>query len=613
MKLTLGESLIGADSLERGTGREQAAYIVSARREQQGKSAVSAKAVRTGLKSIGGITQKRGTQGTGSRDENSPWAQASLAEAEQFQVQIITPEEEERIAAEQAAAAAATGPLFKVDGCSRRVRSLADDPLRIIGRDESLDVPYSWWRNWWNTQPAKLRQKSKRETCGLVGYVDSFTFGDGKTEPAYLLSAGEWGIYAMRTDDVIKLLPARLRKEEEPVDESGRVPLLAISWWDEKHKKVVLSNHASKWETRYPRSPGGKNFMAYADGGKLLPRQRRTKAKFTGDGGRYGFGVMMTKDADGELHGHRMKPFNYSSTSLIGMKTYRKRERAELARVADFEQGGWGNEGLGVSEATEELPGGRYQIRYGESWPEELKAACATAHDGLDANTCVTDLMDHVVAQSELAFANTPYANSFVIFHDALVQWWEQDDSKTGEMGAQTYLREVLGIGLERQLHIYEGDEETGADERVAKRYVGKLVGDRPELCPLDSNLFADYETAMRQNLAHTYILPHDHPEKFLSGTPDQVQELMERTWDWDGTLTGGKGSPTSARIVEDILRFPKAVAAIVAAKGTRLEGANIRSGKRRPRTQPYEYPSCPTAEAIRGRSGTCWTQKARR
>ena len=64
--------------------------------------------------------------------------------------------------------------------------------------------------------------------------------------------------------------------------------------------------------------------------------------------------------------------------------------------------------------------------------------------------------------------------------------------------------------------------------------------------------------------------------------------------------MTDGKGSPTSARIVEDILRsFPKAVDAIVAAKGTKLEGPNIRSGRRRPRTQPYEYPSCPTAEAM--------------
>ena len=39
------------------------------------------------------------------------------------------------------------------------------------------------------------------------------------------------------------------------------------------------------------------------------------------------------------------------------------------------------------------------------------------------------------------------------------------------------YLRDVLGIGPERQLHIFGGDEETGTDERVTKRYVDKLVG----------------------------------------------------------------------------------------------------------------------------------------
>lgn len=286
-----------------------------------------------------------------------------------------------------------------------------------------------------------------------------------------------------------------------------------------------------------------------------------------------------------------MEPFNYSDTKMVGVKTYRVRERAELARVANFTRDGWGEAGLGVCEATEQLPGGRYQVRYGDGWREELKAACAKKHDGLDAITCVTDEMDHIVAESKRAFADTPYADSFVLFHDALTQWWEKE--------AQDYLRDELGIGLDRQLHIYDADEESGADERVAKRYVGKLVGDRPELCPLDSNLFAYYETAMRQNVAHTHILPHTHEEKFLLGTPAEVQRTMLRTWDFDGSRTGGKGTPTSADIVRDILRFPLALAAIIEAKGAKVEGANLRSGRRRQRTQPYEYPSCPTAEAL--------------
>ena len=55
-----------------------------------------------------------------------------------------------------------------------------------------------------------------------------------------------------------------------------------------------------------------------------------------------------------------------------------------------------------------------------------------------------------------------------------------------------------------------------------------------PEFCPLDSNLFSDYEFAMRQNLAYTYDLPHDHPDKFLVGTASEVQSI---TWSARGHI----------------------------------------------------------------------------
>ena len=140
-KLTQGEALIGADCLESGKGRGQAAHQVSAWRQLQGKSAVSEKAVRTGFKRLDGVTQRRGTDGTGSRDVESAWALASLAQAEQFTSQIVLPEEEERAAAEQEVEAAATGPWLKVEG--RRVRSLADDPWHVIGKSEYIIAPYS--------------------------------------------------------------------------------------------------------------------------------------------------------------------------------------------------------------------------------------------------------------------------------------------------------------------------------------------------------------------------------------------------------------------------------------------------------------------------------------
>ena len=73
-----------------------------------------------------------------------------------------------------------------------------------------------------------------------------------------------------------------------------------------------------------------------------------------------------------------------------------------------------------------------------------------------------------------------------------------------------------------RQLCIQEGIYDD-----VAAHYRGDLVCDSPEFCPLHSNLSSDFETAMRQNVAYTYDLEHDHPQKFLSGTAEQVQDLI--------------------------------------------------------------------------------------
>ena len=165
---------------------------------------------------------------------------------------------------------------------------------------------------------------------------------------------------------------------------------------------------------------------------------------------------------------------------------------------------------------------------------------------------------------------------SFVIYHDALKQWWEPE--------AQAHLL-THGIGPERQLCI-RGD----TNDAVAKHYVNKLVGDSPEFCPLDSNIFSDYEFAMRQNLAHTHWLPHDHPDKWLAGTAAKVQQLMELTWAHDGAVR-------SERIVEDICRFPAALDAVIAAKGAKVAHLDNRKGRRVSR--PYVAPRCAAVDEL--------------
>ena len=65
--------------------------------------------------------------------------------------------------------------------------------------------------------------------------------------------------------------------------------------------------------------------------------------------------LMMKEGADGEMEGYKMKPFNYSSTWVVGVKAYEKREAAELARVADFTGGGWGDAGLGIAASLKRM------------------------------------------------------------------------------------------------------------------------------------------------------------------------------------------------------------------------------------------------------------------
>jgi len=273
-------------------------------------------------------------------------------------------------------------------------------------------------------------------------------------------------------------------------------------------------------------------------------------------------------------HPLQMKPFNYSSTKVVGVKAYEKRQAQELARVAAFTRDGWGTEGLGVSAATEELPGGRFQLRVGgeaEGGVREdaRQARGADLRDGPDGPLCLgmrPALRRHALRRLVRHLPRCP-----------LKQWWEKEP--------QEHLLEKHGIGPERQMCI-----KGGTNDEVAGHYVNKLVGDSPELMPLDSNLFSYYENAMKLNIAHTDILPHDHEEKFLIGTPADVQKTMLRTWEL---------VPTSAQIVQDIMRFPIALDAIIAAKGAKVDWLDNRKGRRasRKRPAPHVPPSCPAAE----------------
>ena len=167
--------------------------------------------------------------------------------------------------------------------------------------------------------------------------------------------------------------------------------------------------------------------------------------------------------------------------------------------------------------------------------------------------------MKHVVEHSKAAYAGSTHEHNFVIFHDALSQWWEPS--------AQEFMR---SLGFQhRQVKCI------GATNAGRPRYANKLVGNSPELCrALDSHGFADLKNAIDVNRALTCaVFPVGDARRFEMGTPSAVFSTMSRCW---------QVAPSSARVMEDIKALPRVIEKIIAYKGCCVPDEFLRDGRRR-------------------------------
>eukprot|EP00968_Pinguiococcus_pyrenoidosus_P003987 scaffold264_cov317-Pinguiococcus_pyrenoidosus.AAC.1 len=78
-----------------------------------------------------------------------------------------------------------------------------------------------------------------------------------------------------------------------------------------------------------------------------------------------------------------------------------------------------------------------------------------------------------------------------------------------------------------RQIRIMSTD--------VAKVYRGKLVGDSPELMPLDNSLFRDFEVAVGDFVQQTLHLDEDDDMKYSMSTPKRAWNCLLRVWQAGG------------------------------------------------------------------------------
>lgn len=167
--------------------------------------------------------------------------------------------------------------------------------------------------------------------------------------------------------------------------------------------------------------------------------------------------------------------------------------------------------------------------------------------------TCITRIIDHVVAQGNIIYFGSKFEKTWRIYHDALSTWW------SGE--AQSYIKQI-GFA-DRQIRLL--------DPAVAARYGLGMVGNSPELNPLDSHCFADLERMIDHHISLTWHLPCNDIRKFSRGTPAEAAQTTMKLWN----------ILPDSKIIEDIQAIPKALQLIIEAKGCAVDVINNRHGRR--------------------------------
>ena len=67
---------------------------------------------------------------------------------------------------------------------------------------------------------------------------------------------------------------------------------------------------------------------------------------------------------------------------------------------------------------------GPYEARFGSNWWQEIENAIGK---GPNAVICVTKLLQHAIDEGNCVFADTPYRDTWVIYHDTLSAWWSKE------------------------------------------------------------------------------------------------------------------------------------------------------------------------------------------
>ena len=210
-----------------------------------------------------------------------------------------------------------------------------------------------------------------------------------------------------------------------------------------------------------------------------------------------------------------------------------------------------------------------YLSRYGEeNWRKEIEKVSY-----MKKYCCICELVTHIHDKTRDAFKGTRYEQTYLFYHDALITMTDKDC--LAWMEEKGYLeRWILPVlGCNNEIII---ENENGVP-KINKNYKGRPVGDCMELMPLDNSLFRDLRTCFDMHVTLTSILPSTDLRRFSKSTPKCITSSISRIWDPETGV-----SPSSNRIIQDILRVKENIELVVEAGGAIVPGVCDRNGHRR-------------------------------
>ena len=189
----------------------------------------------------------------------------------------------------------------------------------------------------------------------------------------------------------------------------------------------------------------------------------------------------------------------------------------------------------------------------------------------------IKDLVQHINRKIAAAFKGIKYKSTYLFYHDTLsvmcdkdcLEWMEEEGI------LKRWICPILGCNNEITIVMENGEIKRN------KNYVGTLVGDCPEVMPLDNLLFQDLRCSFDYHVTFTCMLPHTGLGRFSKATPKLIGTAIERLWD---PIKGV--APKSSRIVQDIIRLKENFNLVVQADGGIVPGVCDCNGHYRKSTE---------------------------